>query len=724
MLAKVPPKRKDSKSDFDDLIRYITERDDNHEEPSDELDPSDRPRHIKILERAGGDLKSAEDHLRPTGRVAAVDATAVRVRAAGVARPAHSPEHEHGRIGDHVAGNAGEGLNEHSHQRSIAAARHHLQAAAGHLGAPGQADRDFQERARTRRANLAFHAEAAARRHGRHARDAGDAEFIQLKGTSQRLKTAPGVTCEHNCLSLGTAAAEMRAVAAQNARVQDPVYHVVVSWPSSERPLDDEAFACGTHVLRAVGMAGHQYVFAIHRDTKNVHMHIAVNRVSPLTFAAVYPDRDYYKLARAMRQLELRFGWSHDNGPLVVRERNGASVIEWQHTETDTKGHIPVTAADMERHGDQESFISYVRGEPRRMLVPLLVKPDLSWQELHAQLRRYGVAIREKGQGVAIFDLHSETTTPVKASDLHEDLSKGRLTKRLGPFEPEAASGGASEIDHYDKFRPPKRNVNERESGRQERGELRRDLRARYQQYRAQFILRRLDPESVRTRFAALRAEVRRRRQLVRTMYPGKAERKAQYSLIAFETLRARERLRDDIQAERQKLLAEHRESYLSFQAWVEQQAALGDAAAISQLRGWAYAGQRNAEPNLDGAKSSGNRIWQDGEHDPVAMPVLEGVPFRVRRDGAIRHAVGLGVVDHGSDIEVLGTQAPDSVVLMALLLAVRKFGVDFRLSGDESFQAQVYQLASQGLNETELVREVRKRMEESKISRPLTYCP
>ncbi len=31
----------------------------------------------------------------------------------------------------------------------------------------------------------------------------------------------------------------------------------------------------------------------------------------------------------------------------------------------------------------------------------------------------------------------------------------------------------------------------------------------------------------------------------------------------------------------------------------------------------------------------------------------------------------------------------PDSVVLMALLLAVRKFGSDFQLSGDEAFQAQ-----------------------------------
>ncbi len=57
--------------------------------------------------------------------------------------------------------------------------------------------------------------------------------MLQVTSKSQRLKTAPGVTYEHNCLSLGTAAAEMRAMVAQNARVQDPEYQVVVSCQSS-----------------------------------------------------------------------------------------------------------------------------------------------------------------------------------------------------------------------------------------------------------------------------------------------------------------------------------------------------------------------------------------------------------------------------------------------------------------------------------------------------------
>lgn len=43
-----------------------------------------------------------------------------------------------------------------------------------------------------------------------------------------------------------------------------------------------------------------------------------VNRVNPETYKAVYPDRDYFKLDKTMREMELRQGWSHDKGPYAV----------------------------------------------------------------------------------------------------------------------------------------------------------------------------------------------------------------------------------------------------------------------------------------------------------------------------------------------------------------------------------------------------------------------
>jgi hypothetical protein len=188
-------------------------------------------------------------------------------------------------------------------------------------------------------------------------------------------------------MSLPTAGAEMAFIAKQNVRVKDPVYHVVVSWPAGESPTDAQAFECGAHALGAVGMEGHQYVFGVHRDTRNIHLHIAVNRVSPVTFKAVYPDRDFYKLDRAMRELELRFGWQHDNGPYAVFERNGEQVIDWRR-ELNTKGTMPTPAADMERHAGHESFFSYARGEPREAVINALKDKHLTWPKLPLPTRK------------------------------------------------------------------------------------------------------------------------------------------------------------------------------------------------------------------------------------------------------------------------------------------------------------------------------------------------
>lgn len=235
----------------------------------------------------------------------------------------------------------------------LARAREHLRLAANYLRQSPQIDSDFQQRALARRVRLWLEKKPI-----QPAPSQAEAEALaelwsgRLLGQAERLVTPTGVACEHNSLSLSSAAAEMKAVATQNARVKDAVYHVVLSWPTNESPTDAEAFECGAYALGAVGMADRQYVFAVHRDTDNTHLHIAVNRVNPDMFAAVYPERDYFKLDGAMRELELRYGWQHDNGPYAVFERNGHVVIDWASKDPTTKGRQPTPAADMERHAN------------------------------------------------------------------------------------------------------------------------------------------------------------------------------------------------------------------------------------------------------------------------------------------------------------------------------------------------------------------------------------
>ncbi|UIT53451.1 relaxase/mobilization nuclease domain-containing protein (plasmid) [Xylella fastidiosa subsp. fastidiosa] len=691
MLAKIPKKRQDGISDFSDLVEYITNRNDDQEKLNDELDPSDRRKHQKILERAREHLTGAEDHLLSARRADSIDANAIRIRFESARRTVASYGAEHGRyherIEDAVSGPGG--VNGDQYQRSLTRSQNHLRAAASYLRQTPQVDRDFQERTRTRRANLAFNAQAAQRR---NLRDESNvvADLGRLLGEPEKIVTPNGVACEHNCLSIATAASEMKAVAVQNPRVKDPVYHIVLSWPSSELPTDEEAFDSGRYAIAALSMADHQYVFAVHRDTDNVHLHIAVNRVNPHTFVAVYPQRDYFKLDHAMREIELRYGWQHDKGPYAVFERNGHVVIDWSSKDLNTKGKQPTPASDMERHTDRESLFSYARGEPRKALLAALKNDNLTWQKLHNLLAKYGLELREKGQGFAIYPVNSDDTiTPIKASDMHETLGRARLVNRLGPFE---LSSTTDAILTYDKYRPLKRDPRVREERRQERAEARRQLRERYQHYKNGFVYRRLDPIEVRDRFAMIRADARQRRLEVRQTVTDPAARRALYSVIAFETLRSRDRLQQEIRNERKALRDDQSNRRQPYREWVERQAATGDAAAISQLRGFAYSDKRSAkdlERSL--ANNGADGIIHSDDADPIARDIAEGIYYRVRRDGTVVYRVARDrkvFIDLGRRIDVLANGATDdSTIAAALHLAAEKYGGAFELTGSEEFK-------------------------------------
>ncbi|WP_254223026.1 TraI/MobA(P) family conjugative relaxase [Burkholderia multivorans] len=579
----------------------------------------------------------------------------------------------------------------------LARAREHLRLAANYLRQSPQIDGEFQRRALARRALLGLEKTPI-----RPAPSQAEAEALadllsgRLLGQAERLVTPTGVACEHNCLSLSSAAAEMNAVAAQNARVKDAVYHIVLSWPANESPTDAQAFECGAHALSAVGMADHQYVFAVHRDTDNAHLHIAVNRVNPNTFRAVYPDRDYFKLDRAMRELELKYGWQHENGPYAVFERNGQVVIDRTSKSPSTNGKRPTPAADMERHADQESLFSYARGEPRKALLSALKNDQLTWRQLHNLLARYGLELREKGQGFAIYDLNSADTTPIKASDMHEELGRARLIKRLGAFEPSRSTTSA--VLTYDKDRPPKRDPKMREERRQERAQARRELRARYGQYKSAFVYRRLDPATVRQRFSDIREAARRKRREIRETVPDAAARNVLYSVVAFETLRERDRLRREIRKERQALYADPTNRRLSYREWVEQQAATGDSAAIGQLRGFVYSEKRRArELGRALANNDADGVIHVDDVDPVARNVTNGLHFHVRRDGAVVYRWGDGrdaFIDLGRRIDVLAKGASDEIsIATALRLAAEKYGGAFELTGSEQFKRRAIAL-------------------------------
>lgn len=527
----------------------------------------------------------------------------------------------------------------------------------------------------------------------------GDAEQEHIRELS--LKQDGGrASIETNCLSLRTAGAEMKAVADMNGRVKDPVYHAVLSWRAGEQPSNEQMFEAGREAMKAISMEGHQYVFAAHRDTDNHHLHMMVNRVHPETEKAIYPDRDFYKLDRCMRALELKQGWQHDKGPYAVFERNGKQVIDWASKAVNSQEKQPTKARDMEQVGGQESLFSYARGEPRKAIAALLKDPRTTWQELHGGLAKHGLELREKGQGLAIHDKAHPEQTPIKASDMHEALGKGKLVKRLGEYQPPIlAIQVETPAQTYIKHREPARDQHQRDQASEERAQARRLLRGQYDEWKAGHSKTRLQDKAaervaVGQRQKDLTEHHKVRREQIRKSGLAVSVKKALYSVAAMEATQDREKLRAQLNAQRQ---AERASKPQNFKEWTADLAQEGDQAAISQLRGWAYADRRKAKEmeTADQERSKQDGIeGPDKRAEPLSprrVALLDTLQYQVdRKTGDVHYHVQERHVftDSGQRITFSATGAADREALAAgLLLARQKFGQQIMLTGSDQFK-------------------------------------
>ncbi|EMC5568313.1 relaxase/mobilization nuclease domain-containing protein, partial [Salmonella enterica] len=117
-----------------------------------------------------------------------------------------------------------------------------------------------------------------------------------------------GVTCFHNCSSVETAVDEMQSVVDRKRSTRgdtDPVFHYILSWPEHECPRPEQIQDCIRHTLNRLGLTGHQFMAAVHTDTDNLHVHVAVNRIHPETFRTRAVGMAIDRLHKACRELEI-----------------------------------------------------------------------------------------------------------------------------------------------------------------------------------------------------------------------------------------------------------------------------------------------------------------------------------------------------------------------------------------------------------------------------------
>jgi len=221
---------------------------------------------------------------------------------------------------------------------------------------------------------------------------------------------------------------EMSATAAQNPRVREPVFHLVLSPAPEDRLGPEDWLAVADRILGDLGLEEHQALLALHVDTGLPHLHLAINRVHPHSLTAWDRWRSKTRVEAVLRQIEQEWSLRVVPGRLAGQERLGA-----EHP-------LPPPLSPGE-----QALLHHQASEPqvlrwRRALAPHF-EAARSWTDLAARLHANGVRVEARGRGLVVTD----GAVHVKASRIGRAYSRARLEERFGAF-----AGWRKELERFD----------------------------------------------------------------------------------------------------------------------------------------------------------------------------------------------------------------------------------------------------------------------------------
>jgi len=512
----------------------------------------------------------------------------------------------------------------------------------------------------------------------------------------------------------------------------NPFYHVVLSWRKGEQPTIEQANAAAAKALRAVGMANNQAFFAIHRDKDHHHhIHIIANRVHPDHLALTGPPRyDFLVLDKTCREIELEQGWQHDNGPYGVIEgqvkRLSHALRRQLGLETD-KSVAPYAPAVKARMGEVKAGLPSLAGWLKNKVAPELVATQ-NWQEFHSACAARGLSVVKVRTGLILETQMLDKLTQTKASAVHYALSLGRLQNRFGDYQPPdtmnalatVASGaipGSTYNDYVARVACGTDPDSQEYPGRTGRGEQRHQARleraiartALFDQYKA-------EKYTAKDKRKAARLELRAQHQseksdLLKRLAAAKPEALAdlrqQYGHQLARSLWAAKRtaaMEDLADRQKQERLALTHATAMEWLPWLERQAALGNQAAISALRGLRYRAQRDKnkkQPGLEG-EDLGLDSRPKGQENGISGTVrtdhfdIRTAQLRITPEHRVEYLDTHGRVrltDSGPRIE-LAQESDQQALRAGLLLAAQKYGGEVFVTGSVAFRESVAQEA------------------------------
>jgi hypothetical protein len=101
-------------------------------------------------------------------------------------------------------------------------------------------------------------------------------------------------------------AEQFHDVAKLSRRVEKPVLHLSLRLAPGEKLTRDQLIEIGREAAKEFGVADHQYICVLHKDTKEQHIHIAANRVG-FDGKVASDSNSYKRMAALCRRLEKEY---------------------------------------------------------------------------------------------------------------------------------------------------------------------------------------------------------------------------------------------------------------------------------------------------------------------------------------------------------------------------------------------------------------------------------
>ncbi|MCK0393497.1 TraI/MobA(P) family conjugative relaxase [Salmonella sp. L-S2806] len=512
------------------------------------------------------------------------------------------------------------------------------------------------------------------------------------------------------------AAILIQATQAANTRSKaEKTYHFVYSFPPGEQPDLETLHAIEDELCAAIGLDEHQRVSAVHIDTDNLHVHVAINKVHPTGLQNIEPYYDQFRLMEACERLEVEHGLQTTFHGLEAKQRHQNRDIELlpakapEQRDSLFREHLrnaydlsiskppeaktlnglrklsdprlqrqsadkaePVRIGAKVASVEAQSGIETLTGYAARELAPAM-RQATSWQELHGAAAEHGLEVRQRGAGLVIGEPDSGIWA--KASNVGRDLSMKALTDRLGPFQPSERQAEAKA--NRKRYEPrPRRPDNPTTAG----------LFNQYQRERQAAILaRRQGLDQIKRESAAFNAQVKQwsqtERMLLKVAGKGPTKR-LMYGTIKQQADASRQKNRQSADARRQALFKQT--TMPTWADWLTQQAERGNAEALAVLRD-----REERTRRWNGELLTADRA------DKAKAVVLDKLKPKARKDGTMAYSTidGGMVIDRKTHVQA--QKATTGAALVALELASKRFeGQALIVEGTDEFRLEVAQLA------------------------------